>query len=133
MFHNERLSRELCVQCVDEFIRREQRYPTAKERTPKCGLPSDTAFRAHTGISMIKYCRANYPEFNNMDLESPPQTPPERLLWVEESALEAACRQWCGSLAEHPERADGQGFAEFVQAFQQQRQAEPQMGGMSMS
>ena len=61
---------------------------------------------------MIKYCRANYPEFNNMDLESPPQTPPERLLWVEESALEAACRQWCGSLAEHPERADGQGFAE---------------------
>ena len=68
-----------------------------------------------------------------MDLESPPQTPPERLLWVEESALEAACRQWCVSLAEHPERADGQGFAEFVQAFQQQRQAEPQMGGMSMS
>ena len=54
-------------------------------------------------------------------------------MWGEESAREAACSQWCVSLAEHPERADGQGFAEFVQAFQQQRQAEPQMGGMSMS
>ena len=76
MFHNKKWTRELCVQRVDEFVRREQRYPTPQERTPKCGLPSDTAFRAHTGISMIKYCRANYPEFNNMDLESPPQTPP---------------------------------------------------------
>ena len=45
MFHNKKWTRELCVQRVDEFVLREQRYPTPQERTPKCGLPSDTAFR----------------------------------------------------------------------------------------
>jgi len=27
--------------------------------------------------------------------------------------LEEACRQWCDCLADAPERADGEGFAEF--------------------
>lgn len=49
MFHNKKWTRELCVQRVDEFVRREQRYPTPQERTPKCGLPSDTAFRGPYG------------------------------------------------------------------------------------
>ena len=130
MFHNERWSRELCVQCVDEFIRREQRYPTAKERTPKCGLPSDTAFRAYVGVGMLKYCRANYP-----NMETQHQAAPEHSAPAEQPVPEAESRMQCDSLEGYPERADGQGAAECAQELQQQtqRQTDCHMDGMSMS
>ena len=123
-------SRERCIQCVDEFVRREQRYPTRKECTPDLGLPSNTAFHAHVGINVFQYCKAKYPEY---DTELPTT---ERLVLAEKSILDMACRTWCSSLEEYPERIDGQGFAEFVQELQRQQtqsQANRHMGGMSMS
>ena len=130
MFHNKKWSRELCVQRVDEFVRREQRYPTPQERTPKCGLPSDTAFRAHTGISMIKYCRANYP-----NMETQHQAAPEHSAPAEQPVPEAESWIRCDSLDGYPERADDPGAAEYVQELQQQTQSQVdcRMGGMSMS
>lgn len=135
MFHNKKWTRELCARCVDKFIRREQRYPTPQEQASEYGLPSNTTFRACMGLTILQYCRANYPELHPMNMRASVQAASKHLLWVERSVLESACGQWCASLAERPERADGQGFAEFVQQLQQQtqRQADSHTGGMSMS
>nr|WP_289707617.1 hypothetical protein [Enterocloster clostridioformis] len=38
--------------------------------------------------------------------------------------LEEACRQWCDGLADAPERADGEGFAEFFYEIFQEKELE---------
>lgn len=38
--------------------------------------------------------------------------------------LEEACRQWCDGLADVPERADGEGFAEFFYEIFQEKELE---------
>lgn len=38
--------------------------------------------------------------------------------------LEEACRQWCDGLSDAPERADGEGFAEFFYEIFQEKELE---------